>query len=215
MNRRNKRLRVQRFQADLDRAVSLFNVLILNGATCCKTGGDYAPLMQVDRRDIAESIFFEAAAKFEAFAYFCFQYEVCKRFRASASKAAFLMGTPDRGTEGTFGWASPERLRQRGLNLFGVSSFFGRLNVRLNKSTREDLTLAHLLRNRVGHDGNQARKKLETHLNRLHVPKNSRKGLSVGRLLLEYPAGSPQDERLFFVLLKGYNKFAVQFLKHG
>jgi len=215
VNFRHKRKRVLQFQTDLERAVFLFNALIVNGATLYNRARDYTPLRQVDRRDVAAAIFFEVAAKFEAFAYFCFQYEVCRRFRASAAKATYLMGSPDRGTEGTFGWASPERLRERGLNLFGVSSFFGRLNVRLNQSTRESLTLAHLLRNRVAHQGGRDRKKMETHLNRLHVPKSSRKGLSVGRLLLEYPVGSKQEDRLFFTLLKAYNRFAVQFLKYG
>jgi hypothetical protein len=212
---RTKRARISSFLNDLGRAEALYDLLVSKGGVA-NAVGKHKRFRQPEKRDIAQFIFFEIAAKFEGFTTFCFQYEVSRRFRVTGPRAYFLMGSSDRGIDGTFGWASPDKLKERGFNLFGRERFFGRFEQRLGKSTRETLAFAHLLRNKVAHEGGEKwRKKLEKYLNELHIPKRTRQGLSVGRLIMDYPAGVTKKRKLFFKILSAYVKFARQFRKHS
>jgi hypothetical protein len=171
-------------------------------------------LRQPERRDLAEGIFFEVAAKFEAFIKFAFQYCASRRFNVDGPRALYIIGTLDRGIKGTFGWANPEMLASRGLNLFGVEGFFGRFNVRVGSGIRKKLKWAQMLRNRIAHDSAASEEfsKLE---NALGVPANARGWMSEGRLLMDYPTTSPKSNRLFFQLMKSYRLFGKQFKKYG
>jgi len=208
-----KKIAVKQFRKDLNRAEDLFNLLVAKGGKL-NTNNQFTGFLQPDRRDIAQSIFFEVAAKFEAFAFFSFQYAVARHFRIPGTRTVYVMGNIDRGTDGVFGWASPERLKDRGPRLFGKQGFFGRFNTHVNSKTRNLLKQAHILRNRVAHDGKKSRREFETVMNALNVPRPSRRGMSVGRLLMDYPIASPPANRLFFQILKGYAKYIKQFNKH-
>ena len=184
-------------------------MLVQNGGYM--EGETWKKLRQPERRDLAEGIFFEIAAKFEAFTRFCFHYCATRRFKVNKPRAEFIIGNIDGGIKRTFAWAEPSTLAARGLRLFGVNGFFGRFNVRVNPQIRKRLKWAHMLRNRIAHDSaaNEEYKRLATDLG---VPTNARGYLSIGRLLMDYPT---TGERLFFQLLTGYKKFAKQFRKYG
>jgi hypothetical protein len=212
MTPRAKTSEIKAFLSATKRAESLYELLVEQGGYC--KDDTWRQLKQPERRDIAEGIFFEIAARFEAFARFSFQYAVCRRFRLDGTKAFRVMGTLDRGIQGTFGWAAPQKIEERGKSLFGVTGFFGRFAVRVGKKIRDDLKDAHLLRNRIAHEG-AARKEFIALLGRIGVPHSAHGWASVGRLLMDYPTAATKRKRLFFRILKSYRRYAEQFKKYG
>jgi hypothetical protein len=228
MGMRNKELRAKRFIGDLQRLSTLFLTTVVAGGTRVRNvhgstrivaywwneRTHFHPLRQVDKRELTEAIFFEAAAKFEEFAFDAFLYSVRKRFKVSATKADYIMGNPDSGTKRVAGWASIPLLKSRGLNLLGAKSFFARLDNRLNPRLRKLLDLAHLLRNRIAHEGG-ASKKLLSLMQHFGVPKSQMPGMIPGRFLLEYPPSTRIPSRMIYVLIFAYARFAQQWKRYA
>jgi hypothetical protein len=85
---------------------------------------------------------------------------------------------------------------------------FGHLKESIGELLYDTLTIAHDLRNRIAHDPATARTPINRIADALGVPPAEWKGLSVGRLLREYPAGSSFDESYFETFLQAYEDFA-------
>ena len=195
------------FQNDLERAETLYARIALAGATN-NVDGSHSALRQPDRRDAAQFIFFEAAAQFETFCNEAFKIEVRYEFSVQPQRADFVMGNIDRGLVGTMGWASPKMLRSRAQALFGKKGFFARMDQRVGETAYLRLTQAHKVRNRVAHTGGKASKEFRKILDDLEVPRASRKGLSVGRLLMDYPATVQADDRWFYRFINAYRSLS-------
>lgn len=204
---------INKFQGDLERARTLHDRIAVSGATQV-VNGTYSPLLNPDRRDAAQFIFFEAAAEFESFCTSAFRIEVRHMFNIQPRRADHVMGSIDRGLAGTMGWASPTRLKDRAQALFGKSGFFGRLDVHLGVQTWDRLTYAHKVRNRIAHTGGNASKDFNQILGSLQVPVQSRKGLGVGRLLLDYPQNVQPNDRWFFRFIGAYLALSNAYRSH-
>lgn len=201
---------VNGFNKDIERAKSLYTRIALTGAT--KTGeNSYSALQQPDRRDAAQFIFFEVAAQFELFCNEAFKIEVRSEFQIQPQRADFVMGNTDRGIAGVMGWASPKTLQSRARALYGKKGFFARLESRLGATTYMRLTQAHKVRNRIAHTGGSAATKFNKILPQLCVPARSRKGLSVGRLLMDYPNNEPINGRWFYRFTNAYLTLSENF----
>lgn len=201
--------RVSAFDQDLDRALQLYDRIAESGFTQGE-GGTPSPLRHTDRRDAAQFIFFEAAAKFEAFTHNLFLIEVRKRIVDSPKRAQFIMGHADRGLAGVMGWGSPKTVRDRARNLFGKSGFFACFDSVVGLPTYQNLQLAHTLRNRVAHDTGDARTKYRKALNQLRIPKKARRGAGVGRILLDYPSTASRTDRWFHRFLAAYRRVGAR-----
>ena len=132
------------FRNDLERAEILYERITLRGAT--NMNGSYSALLQPDRRDTAQFIFFEVAAKFETFCREALKIEVRYELNVQPQRADYIMGNIDRGLEGVMGWASPKLLKDRAQALFGKKGFFARVDTRLGSQTYTRLTQAHKVR---------------------------------------------------------------------
>jgi len=203
---------VQDAKASIKRANDLYSRIALNGGSL--NGGAYFPLMNPDRRDAAAFIFFEVAAQFENFCCEAFKIEVRKKFSVEPKRAVNIMGSSDKGLAGVMGWASPNMLQNRAQNLFGKNGFFGRLEKLIGKPTYDSLAHAHKVRNRIAHGGPKAVSDYNKILAQLGVPVGSRKGLSVGRLLMDYPHGSVLGSRNFDKFLAAYEVVINEYDKH-
>lgn len=190
-----KKAIIEAMRNDLDRATILFERLAVNGHTKA-AGNDPTLLLQPDKRDTAQFIYFETAAKFEGFCRDAFMLEVRHRLDLMPKRAEFVMGTIDRGLEGVMGWADPKKLQDRAQHLFGKNvGMFARLTDLIGKDKYDRLIQAHIVRNRIAHSGTD---KYRTLLNTLQVPRKSRKGTSPGRLLLDYPSGNANANDRWF-----------------
>jgi hypothetical protein len=201
--------RCKQFEADLKRALHLFEVLVHQGQTM-PSGKAARALRQPDKRDAAQFIFFEIAAKFEALIQDLFLIEVRKKLSVSPSRAVFIMGHVDRGLTGVMGWGSVNQVRDRARNLFGKVGFFAHIDTWPGSTAYQRLQLAHTLRNRVAHDTPDARAKYRKALGSLNVPKKSRQGAGVGRVLLEYPLTATSTDRWFHRFLEAYRLVATR-----
>ncbi len=101
---------VNGMRRDLERARSLHEILVLQGRTQYGGNQNPTPLRQPDKRDVTAFIFLEAAAKFEAFCGAAFMLEVRSRFDVTPKRAAFIMGSVDKGLTGVYGWGAPKIL---------------------------------------------------------------------------------------------------------
>lgn len=201
---------VQGFRKDLRRAEILYDRIVLHGAR--RNGEDtYSPLLQPDRRDAAQFIFFEVAAQFESFCCEAFMIEVRHVFKVQPQRARYVMGSVDRALGGIMGWGAPKQLQSRARNLYGQKGFFARMEARLGNVAYVQLVNAHKIRNRVAHSGGNASRDFNAILGQLQVPVGSRSGLSVGRLLMDYPSAAPQNDRWFYRLLAAYKALADDF----
>lgn len=201
------------FRSDLDRAESLYDRIVMAGATR-NSDGTYSALRQPDRRDAAQFIFFEAAARFETFCNNTFKIEVRYEFEVRPQRADFIMGNIDQGLEKVMGWSSPTMLQRRARALFGKRGFFARLETRLGSQTYDRLTQAHKVRNRIAHTGGRASKEFIKILGKLHVPQRSRRGLSVGCLLTDYPINAQDNDRWFHRFVASYRNMSDEFRKY-
>lgn len=200
---------VNEFIANIERARDLYRKIALHGYTG-HSAATSTKLDNPDSRDTAQFIFFEIAAKFEDFAKQMFQFEVRSRLQITAVRSAYVMGDLDSGLNNKLGWGSPQRLKERGSNLFGSPSFFGDLVTNLGNPTYKTLVAAHTVRNRIAHDGGAAKTKFIKQLEGDGIAKNIRQGMSVGRYLRDYPTGSTPSDRNFFRYLAAYQDFAVK-----
>lgn len=197
------------FKKDLTRAHTIYTRIALNGAHF--NGDGYRNLMNHDRRDIAQYVFFEVAAQYESFCCEAFKIEVRHRFNVEPKRAIHLMGSSDKGLVGVMGWASPSVIQSRAQCLHGKNGFFGRFEAIITKPTYDLLAHAHKVRNRIAHNGGKAVKDYNNILQQLAVPSRSRKGLHVGRLLMDYPDSSPNGSRWFDKFLKAYETVVDEF----
>lgn len=200
---------VQDFDNTRQRAVSLYTTIVANGYT--RNGAATTRLTNPDRRDSAQFIFFELAAAFEDFALNAFQIEVRHRLTVNPQRAIYIMGSIDNELRGVMGWASPTHLQTRARNLFGKNGFFGRLEENITPPTFDLLTRAHKVRNRIAHNGGKAVEDYTKILGNLGVPQASRQGLSVGRLLVDYPTGVAATDRWFHRFAAAYDGFKNAF----
>ena len=198
---------VASFLANVNRARDLYGKIVSHGYTGASPAAS-TRLTNPDRRDVAQFIFFEIAAKFEAHAKYMFQVEVRSRLQVTATRSTFVMGDLDSGLNNKLGWGSPLRLKERGHNLFGPNSFFGDIVTRLGDQTYKMLVSAHTVRNRVAHDGGTAQAKFVKLLEGDGIPIGERQGMSVGRYLIDYPAGATAGDRNIFRYLAAYEDFA-------
>ena len=145
------------------------------------------------------------AAKFEAFLVDAFDVEVRARFDVLPQRAEYIMGHIERGIQGVMVWAVPNAIRDRAKNLYGRTGFFARLDSVLDAATYERLGYAHKVRNRIAHAYGNAVAQYRGILGNLGVPAGSRKGLSAGRLLAEYPTGAAADNKWFHRFVGAYD----------
>lgn len=202
---------VNRFKSNLDRARDLYKKVVLHGYTGASAAASVR-LINPDQRDAAQFIFFEVAAKFEDFAKTMFQVEVRSRLKITVRQSPFVMGDPDQGLNNKLGWGSPQKLKERGVNILGPTSFFATLHTTLGAATYNHLAAAHMVRNRIAHSGGQAQTKFVKHLTAEGIPAAQRQGMSVGRYIRDYPAASTATNKYFFVYLHAYEDFADQAL---
>ncbi|MBK9966150.1 MAG: hypothetical protein IPP07_15070 [Holophagales bacterium] len=154
-------------------------------------------------------IFFEIAAKFEDFSKLMFQAEVRSVYGVTVAQSPFIMGDSDNGLDFKLGWGSPQKLRERGMNLLGADSFFGSLDTKLGTATYSDLIAAHTVRNRIAHPGGKAERAFVKLLTGAGIPTAERMGMSVGRFLRDYPSVALPVNRNFFVYLDAYAALAT------
>lgn len=198
---------VTSFKANLDRARDLYKKIVVHGYTGSSSSA-VSKLSSPDTRDAAQFIFFEVAAKFEGFAKTMFESEVRSKLKTTAKQTQFVMGDPDGGLNNKLGWGSPQKLRERGENLLGSKSFFASIHTTLGSGTYNRLVAAHLVRNRIAHSGGQAQAKFVKNLAAEGIAAAQRQGMSVGRYIRDYPAGSTSATNHFVLYLKAYEDFA-------
>jgi hypothetical protein len=197
---------VDRFREQLEHARQLYDTIVRNGMRRNPGGATPTNLMNHDKRDAAQFIFFEVAAQFEDFVTEAFKMEVRLRLGVSPKRAEYIMGSTDRGLAGVMGWGAPKTVRERAEHLFGKQGFFARVKNHVGDAHDDRLIHAHVTRNRVAHNGKQAREAFAKILGTLLVPAPERQGLSVGRLLTEHPPGSAADDRWFHRFLASYEQ---------
>lgn len=190
----------------IDRSLVLHKRAVLNGGTLSEDN-IFSPFSNPDKRDLTVFIFFETAASFEYFAEQTFILAVRKRYSVQPQFATFLGGNIDRGMGGVMGWSASTQIVKRARNAFGKQHFLSKLHSDLPGNHYEWLNHAHRVRNRIAHPGNQARAQVNNLLGALSVPPSARQGLSMGRLLAEYPAGNPSDDRWFHRFLAAYSSY--------
>lgn len=202
-----KRQYIREFGEGTERARYLGRALV-ERARYQSPAGQITNIPVTDQRDIVAFIFLEVSAKFESFAYLAFQYDICKWYNITATRSEFVIGAAEGGTRRMFGWAVPERLANRGNNLLTKESFFGDLRNTIGEPLYQTLTVAHDLRNRVAHDPATAHSTIVEISQTLGIPQGELKGLSVGRLLRDYPKGGNFAESYFEIFLQAYEDFA-------
>lgn len=124
------------------------------------------------------------------------------------------MGSSDKGLSGVMGWAAPNVVQSRARNLFGKQGYFARLETHVTKPVYDTLSHAHKVRNRIAHGGPKAVSDYNKILGQLLVPTGSRNGLSVGRLLLDYPNTVAVGDRWFDRFLGAYERVITEFNTH-
>jgi hypothetical protein len=212
MTVRTKRRYIISLRKAIDRARYLARALVTFGRY--EKANETTHIPAIDERDLVAFIFLEVSAKFESFAYLAFQYDVCRWYGITSTRSEFVVGSSDLGTQRVFGWAIPERLSTRGRNLLSKRSIFGNLKESIGEVLYQTLTIAHQLRNRIAHDPAIARTPINEIAIALGVPPAERRGLSVGRLLREYPVGSTFDESYFEIFLEAYEDFAELYARY-
>ena len=199
-----KKRAIDRVTASIARARVLHDRAVNNGRWQNPQGG-VGPFSNADKRDLTEFIFFESAAAFKHFCQHIFILAARRRFTIQPKFALPVIGHIDRGLSGIMGWAAPSVLVSRGRALFGKRHWLATLGDNLPGDTYDWLTYAHRVRNRIAHPGEQAVAQTMKLLGTLGVPQASRSGLSMGRLLLEYPAANAPDDRWFHRFLTAYD----------
>ena len=145
---------VARINGQLRRAETLYERIAHNGTHM--VAANPRAFRQTDKRNAAQFIFFEAAAQFEDFMFEAFKIEARHRLGISAVRVPYIIGSSDRGFAGIMGWAAPTVVRERAEKLYGRVGFFARLNTVLPAATYQRLGYAHLVRNRIAHQGKDA-----------------------------------------------------------
>lgn len=195
------------FRGALDRATTLYERLALRGYTKNPGAADPSRIIQPDRRDVTQFVFFEAAALFEGFVQEMFAFEVRSQFGVSPSRAEFIMGSADKGLQNAMGWGAPDVITTRAKNLFGNHGFHAKLATDL-AAHYDSLVHAHSVRNRIAHGGGGggAAKKYQAVLNWAGVPQAERSGCGPGRFLHDY--SNAAGHKFFVAFLAAYRGYA-------
>jgi len=203
---------VAEFLVAVERAKELYERVVKNGYAVKAPGPASAkatPLSNPDRRDLAEYIFFEVAAKFEQFAKRTLVLEVQKTMGVNRTRAEHMVGSSEDGlTQHMGGWAHVSKMKSRAEGLLGKNSTYAKVETLLKNPAAQHLQMAVTIRNRIGHGkGNDAFTKM---LGKAPVSLTAaqRKGLSPGRFLVEYPKAAAANDKWFYVLLGAYEKWA-------
>ena len=170
----------------VDRAFDLFEKL-----SKAKVGhpGKEGHLRAPDQRDLAEYIFFEVAARWEAFCINTFALELRKLYRVRDSDVVERMMTRVDGGVPVSGFSDPRRLIERAEVFLGKTSPWVRLPTIAGHQTIDYLDYARIIRNFIAHAGtSKSRNEFHRLLDRINMPREHRRGLSAGRLLLDYKA---------------------------
>ena len=200
-------LHVDSLLGDIERARELFEIVVLDGGK--EIEGEFHPYDQPTRRDLTQYLFLEVAASWEHFTREVFFIAVQHFYATSPQKVEYLAGHIDRGQDGVYGWASPDRLVERSTHLLGKNSEIARMkSIPNGQQIYDRLAWSHKIRNRIAHVGPSV--KYNRILSPMGVPAPKRQGLGPGRLLLDYPAGSPIGDRWFDRLLDNYQRVAVR-----
>lgn len=203
---------VDEFLVATKRAKDLYERIVKNGYALKDPGGATAapkPLSNPDRRDLAEYIFFEVAAKFEQFAKRTLVLEVQKTVGVNRTRAEHMVGSSEDGLGNHMGgWAHVSKMKSRATGLLGKNSTYAKVETLLKNPAAQHLQMAVVIRNRIGHGkGNDAFTKM---LGKAPVSLTAaqRKGLSPGRFLVEYPKAAAANDKWFPVLLRTYEAWA-------
>jgi len=203
---------VNEFLVAVERAKELYERVVKNGYAIKDPGDPKAkpkPLSNPDRRDLAEYIFFEVAAKFEQFAKRTLVLEVQKTMGVNRTRAEHMVGSSEGGlTPHMGGWAHVSKMKSRAAGLLGKNSTYAKVETLLNNPTAQHLQMAVVVRNRIAHGkGNDAFTKM---LGKAPVGLTpaQRKGLSPGRFLVEYPKAAAANDKWFPVVLRAYQRWA-------
>ncbi len=200
------------FLAATKRARQLFERVVRNGYAV-KDAGEAKPkpkpLSNPDRRDLAEYIFFEVAAKFELFAKRTLVLEVQKKLHVNRTRAEHMVGSSDEGIRPNMGgWAHVTKMKRRSAGLLGKNSTYAQVDSLLGNPKATYLEMALVIRNRIGHGkGNDTFTKM-LGKDPVRLTPAQRKGLGPGRFLAEYPKAAPDDQEWFFALLDAYEEWA-------
>lgn len=166
-----------------------------------RTRGLRAP----DQRDIAQFIFLDVATQWEAFCVSVFALELKKLYHVRDEVVERMMGSVDGGR--IQGYADPDRIVERARVMLGASSPWVKLERELGRPVLNYLTYSQTIRNFIAHAGiGRGRDKFHNLLASLSIPMHSRKGLSAGRLLLDYTDST--GTIWFKVLLDNYSTVA-------
>jgi hypothetical protein len=198
---------VDRLKSSLERARVLHSRAVVAGRWT-NPQNVVVPFSNPDKRDLTEFIFFESAAAFEHFCQQTFVLAARSRFSVQPRFWEHIVGHGDSGLDRVMGWGAPQNLVFRARALFGKRHFFARLRDNLPQDVYEWLTYAHRVRNRIAHPGGQAAAQTNKLLGNLGVPAASRKGISMGRLLLEYPVNAAANNRWFYRFIQAYEETA-------
>jgi hypothetical protein len=172
-----------RFRSAVKRGFYLYEKL--SKAKIEEQPGKHRGLRAPDQRDLAQFIFLDVAAQWEAFCVSVFALELKKLYRVGDSVAERMMSNVDGGR--IQGYADPDRLVDRAEALFAASSPWVSLKNDLGAPVINYLTYAQTVRNFIAHAGiGKGRERFHDLLAALNIPKGVRKGLSAGRLLLDY-----------------------------
>lgn len=207
---KRSRVSVAKFFDATKRAKDLFDRVVKNGYAVKELSkGVPKPLSNPDRRDLAEFIFFEVAAKFEQFAKRTLVLEVQKRMRVNRTRAEHMVGSSESGIGPNMGgWAHMSKMKERASGLLGRRSTYARIDTLLANPDAQHLGMAVIIRNRIGHGiGSDAFTKM---LGRAPVSlsKARSQGLSPGKFLAEHPSTAAPDKKWFFLILDAYEKWA-------
>jgi len=197
---------VTEFLKSSERARELHGRLVVNGYAVKVAGADPKPLSQPDRRDLAEHLFFEVAARFEQFAKRTLILEVQKSLRVNKTRAEHMVGSSENGIPTSMGgWAHVSKMSKRAEGLLGMDSVYARIETQLKNPRVKHLQIALRIRNRIAHGpGN---KDFTDMLGEqpFNLSKTKRKGVGPGKLLAEYPKGAAPADKWFFRLLDAYD----------
>jgi len=190
------------FKKAVERAFSLYTKL---SQAQVEENSHLRGLRHPDQRDIAQFIFLDVATQWEAFCVSVFALELKKSYRVRDAVAERMMGSVDGGR--IQGYADPDRIVERAKVILGASSPWVKLERELGSQVINYLKYGQTIRNFIAHAGiGRGRDKFHELLVQLSISKHDRKGLSAGRLLLNYTdsRGTPW----FRVLLDNYVKVA-------
>ncbi len=196
--------------AAISRAEQMFDRIVKNGYSVKKAGEDPKPLSQPDRRDIAEFLLFEVAAKFEQFSKRALVLEVQKTLKVNRSRAEHMVGSAEDGIPVTMGgWAHVTRMRKRATGILGKTSVYARIEEHLSSQESQRLRMAVLVRNRIAHGKGNAQFVKMLKNSPVKLSARQRQGISPGKLLVEYPSSAASDDKWFFRLLGSYRAWAT------